>query len=86
MLACPYDWSAAATPIEHWLGGHSQRGANHGATEPILRSLLSPDHHPGSIPRLQLKAETDNLSWHVRLHDRSTMKYSVHAVAADVLE
>ena len=86
MLACPYDWSAAATPIEHWLGGHSQRSDNRGATEPILRSLLSPDHHPGSIPRLQLKAEADNLSWHVRLHDRSTMKYSVHAVAADVME
>ncbi len=86
ILACPYDWSAAATPVEHWLGGHSQRSDFRGASEPVLKALLSPEHHSGSVPRLKFSAEADNLPWHVRLHDRSTMKYSVHAVAADVME
>ena len=26
ILSTPYDWSPRATPIEAWLGGHSQRG------------------------------------------------------------
>ena len=26
VLASPYDWSPQATPLEAWLGGHSQRG------------------------------------------------------------
>ena len=84
ILACPYDWSAAATPIEHWLGGHSQRCDSRGATEPVLRSMLTPGAHPCAIQGLQMIAEADNLPWHVRLHDRSTMQYSVHAIVAKV--
>ena len=86
ILACPYDWSAAATPIEHWLGGHSQRCDSRGASEPVLRSLFNTGEHPYAIPGLRIAAEADHLPWHVRLHDRSTMQYSVHAVVAKVEE
>ena len=86
ILACPYDWSAGATPIEQWLGGHSQRCDSRGASEPVLRSLFKVGEHPYAISGLRITAEADHLKWHVRLHDRSTMQYSVDAVVAKVEE
>lgn len=83
VLACPYDWSPAATPLETWLGGHSQRAPQAGDCETILRSLLTPGSHPNSINTLKLMAERDNLPWQVRLHERSTMTYKLHLVAAE---
>ena len=83
VLACPYDWSPTATAVESWLGGHSQRGKPGGSPEAILRDLLTPEAHPGSINTLRLVAEREDLPWHVRLHDRSTMKYRVHLVVAE---
>jgi len=80
VLACPYDWSSAVTPMEGWIGGHSQRGATHGAPEPLLRSLLTPGAHPLSLESLQLKGEIDNQVWTVRHHDRSYTEYNVHIV------
>lgn len=41
-LTCPYDWSPGATPVEAWLGGHSERSDSNGAPEKVLRSLLTP--------------------------------------------
>jgi SAM-dependent methyltransferase/uncharacterized protein YbaR (Trm112 family) len=83
VLACPYDWSAAATPLEAWLGGHSQRSPTAGSSEAVLRSLLTPGAHPSSLGTLKLMAEREGLPWHVRLHDRSTMTYRLHMVAAE---
>jgi SAM-dependent methyltransferase/uncharacterized protein YbaR (Trm112 family) len=80
VISTPYDWSAAATPIEGWLGGHSQRGPAAGASEPALRALLTPGG-PTSVPGLEWLAEGD-LPWHVRMHDRSVVAYSTHVVAA----
>jgi SAM-dependent methyltransferase/uncharacterized protein YbaR (Trm112 family) len=74
VLATPYDWSPNATPIEQWLGGHSQRGPHRGASEPVLRTLLGPE--------LEVVAEEEALPWQVRVHDRSTMRYDVHLVVA----
>lgn len=85
ILACPYDWSTGATPIEGWLGGHSQRCEGQGASDTTLRSLLTPGHPAHAFPNLQLVAEQDDLPWHVRLHDRSTMKYRVHLLVAEVV-
>lgn len=82
VLACPYDWSLAATPLEGWLGGHSQRTPLGGASEAILRSLLTPGASPHSIPGLRLVGEQENLPWHVRLHERSTMLYQTHLLVA----
>ena len=83
VLVAPYDWSPGATPIEGWIGGHSQRGPTRGATEPLLTMLLTPGAHPQSIAGLRLRAQISELPWHVRLHDRSTMLYQSHVVAVD---
>jgi SAM-dependent methyltransferase len=82
VLATPYDWSPGATPVEAWIGGHSQRGDDHGASEPLLRSLLTPGAHPQSSGRLRLTAEIQHVPWRARLHERSIVEYTVHVVAA----
>jgi len=78
VLACPYDWSAAATPMESWVGGHSQRSETHGAPEPFLRSLLTPGAHPMAIENLEMVAEIEDQEWNLRVHDRSRTVYSTH--------
>jgi SAM-dependent methyltransferase/uncharacterized protein YbaR (Trm112 family) len=85
VFATPYDWSSGVTPVEAWIGGHSQRGPDHGASEPLLRSLLTPGAHPQSSDRLRLTAEIQHMPWHARLHDRSFVEYTVHIVAAEAL-
>lgn len=83
ILSCPYDWSASVTPIETWLGGHSQRCAAGGSSEPLLRTLLTPGPQAGSIRTLRLIGERDDLAWHVRMHHRSVMTYQPHLVVAE---
>jgi SAM-dependent methyltransferase/uncharacterized protein YbaR (Trm112 family) len=73
IVSTPYDWSASATPVEHWLGGHSQRGPESGAAEPMLRRLMSDS--------FEIEHE-DDVPWRVRLHDRSAVDYAVHLVTA----
>jgi SAM-dependent methyltransferase/uncharacterized protein YbaR (Trm112 family) len=82
LASTPYDWSTGATPFEAWLGGHSQRGEEGGAAEPILRRLLTSAAHPQSIHGLELLAEADDVPWTVRLHERSAMSYLVHLLVA----
>ncbi|KRT56427.1 class I SAM-dependent methyltransferase [endosymbiont of Ridgeia piscesae] len=82
IMATPYDWSPAVTPLESWIGGHSQRGSNAGAAEPLLRSLLTPEAHPQSVKGMQLTNEITNFPWHTRIHDRSIMQYRAHLVTA----
>lgn len=77
IISTPYDWSSGATPVESWLGGHSQRSANRGASEPVLRALLQ-KQHPQAIQELCLISEIENVPWSVRLHDRSEMCYQTH--------
>lgn len=81
VIATPYDWSSAATPVEGWIGGHSQRGPQHGASEPLMRALLTPGAHPQSVEGLRLVGEHPGVPWHLRLHDRATMAYAVHVLA-----
>lgn len=71
IVSTPYDWSASATPVEQWLGGHSQRGAEGGAAEPVLRRVMS--------EQFELVSERE-VPWRVRLHDRSAVDYAVHVV------
>lgn len=82
VLSCPYDWSANATPTEAWIGGHSRRGDSQGASEPVLRSLVTPGMHQQSIEDLHIDREIENVPWHVRMHDRSYVAYSVHMIVA----
>lgn len=81
VLACPYDWSPGAAAIEGWLGGHSQRGPNAGASEPVLRAWLGASGD-SALEALRIERELDDLPWRVRLHDRSVMHYRLHAVIA----
>ena len=78
ILTTPYDWSDAATPVEQWLGGHSQRGGVQGDSAAMLRSLLTPGGHPQSVDGLRILAEREHLPWQTRLHDRSTVSYDAH--------
>lgn len=80
VLATPYDWSPAATAVEAWLGGHSQRGPHHGDPEPVLRGLFDPTW-PQAVPGLRIVGEALDLPWQVTLHRRSALHYRVHAVA-----
>lgn len=72
IVSTPYDWSPGATPVEQWLGGHSQRSESRGASEPVLRSLMS--------RHFEIIDEDAHVPWHVRLHDRATAQYDVHVV------
>lgn len=81
LIATPYDWSPNATPVEAWIGGHSQRGPDKGAAEPLLRALLTPGAHPQSVKGLTITGEIENLPWLTRLHERSTVAYSSHLIA-----
>ena len=80
LLATPFDWSTRATPVEGWIGGHSQRGAGSGAAEPLLHGLLTEGAHPLSIDGLRLLATAEH-AWHTRLHDRSAVQYRSHLMA-----
>lgn len=83
LLTCPYDWSPGATPVEAWIGGHSQRGPSRGASEPALRALLTPGAHPAAISGLRIVAEEESIPWRVRLHDRSAVEYRVHLIVVE---
>lgn len=83
IVATPHDWSANATAPEAWLGGHSQRGPQGGACEPVLRALLTPGGHPATVPGLELRAEDDDVPWLVRLHERSHVRYRAQLLVAE---
>jgi SAM-dependent methyltransferase len=85
ILACPYDWSASVTPIENWLGGHSQRGPGAGHSDGLLRNLLTPGAHPQSCSDLRMIYEADHLPWQTRLHARSLVRYLAHLVVVQSL-
>jgi SAM-dependent methyltransferase/uncharacterized protein YbaR (Trm112 family) len=75
LLCTPFDWSTAATPMESWVGGHSQRGAEAGDSRAALHALLAQ-----AELGLQIRAETDSIPWQVRIHERSIMHYACLAV------
>lgn len=81
LLATPYDWTPRATPLETWIGGHSQRGPTAGAAEPFLRALLTTAAHPESVPGLALLGEDVGFPWNTRLSDRACVRYLSHLVA-----
>ena len=81
LLATPFDWAIRATPAEHWIGGHSQRGDGMGAAEPLLAALLSSGVHPRSAADMKLIG-TGEIAWHTRLHDRAAVAYRSHLAAA----
>lgn len=80
LIALPFDWTDRVTGMEHWLGGHSQRGWHQGRAEDVLDLLLS-DGEMAAGP-LRRTGEAAEIPWHVRLHDRSCMHYTCRMVSA----
>jgi SAM-dependent methyltransferase len=78
LLSTPYDWSVTATPLEGWLGGHSQRGPAGGSSAEELRRILSPDAAAGVDTGLTIAAERDGVPWRVYGNERSHTEYSLH--------
>ncbi len=83
LVTSPYDWSPGATPIEAWIGGHSQRTSEAGRSEAVLRRLLTPGAHPAAVPGLQIVAEEVSIPWRVRMHERSTVEYEAHLLVVE---
>lgn len=80
VLSVPFDWAGQVTPVEAWLGGHSQRSGHAGSPEAILDLLLS--EGPLAAGGLRRTGAVGEVPWHVRLHDRSCMYYSAYLVVA----
>jgi hypothetical protein len=78
LVAAPYDWSAAATSVGQWIGGHSQRGDSGGSSVEELRRILAPDAAAGVDTGLDVVAEREQLPWRVYVHERASMDYAVH--------
>jgi SAM-dependent methyltransferase/uncharacterized protein YbaR (Trm112 family) len=76
LIASPFDWNPAVTPVEAWVGGHSPHDERQGRSERVLRSLIGGEH-PAAVEGLELIDEIDGLEWPFRLHDRSVMHYRV---------
>ncbi|HTQ47153.1 MAG TPA: class I SAM-dependent methyltransferase [Polyangiaceae bacterium] len=75
LLGTPFDWATRATPLEQWIGGHSQRGPDEGSAIGRFRTLLG-----GDVPLATL-AEDPSFPWHTRVHERATMQYLAYLVA-----
>mgnify|MGYP003378207693 CR=1 FL=1 len=78
LVSTPYDWTTTAAAMEHWIGGHSQRGEHGGASEPELRRLLSADLRTGIDTGLTIADERPAVPWHLTLNARSVMHYQLH--------
>ncbi len=76
LIACPFDWSPSVTPMEQWIGGHSQRASHKGAPETALDRLLA----DGTIGLAPIGPAKD-VGWRVRLHDRASVDYQTYVVA-----
>jgi len=74
LMATPYDWSVGATPIEGWIGGHSQRAPDMGLPEARMGAILHGGSHP--LPALRLRMQQcQTRSWRVRLSARASLDY-----------
>ncbi len=87
LLASPFDWNASVTPVENWLGGHSQRAEHAGESARVLAMLLSNGDDStrgvGVLAQLRVLAR-DDMDWAVRLHARATTIYKTHLLACEV--
>lgn len=80
IVTTPYDWSSNATPMEAWIGGHSQRSDNHGDSVREMHRVISANAPAAMNTRMVIADEAKNVPWHVYVHERATMTYRVHVV------
>jgi SAM-dependent methyltransferase len=85
VITTPYDWSANATPIEGWIGGHSQRTESQGSSVLEMHRLLSERAPPEIWSRMTIVREVERFPWHVYVHERASMIYQVHLLIARAL-
>jgi SAM-dependent methyltransferase len=78
ILGTPFDWAAGATEASAWLGGHSQRSPHEGSSLTELRRVLSPNCEAGLDTGLTIEAETDQIKWRLRTHERAVTEYDVY--------
>lgn len=84
LLASPFDWTQNVTPMENWLGGHSEHAPHRGEGASVLDMLLSGAAPAGSgIDRLRILAR-DDMEWRVRLYARAMTHYRTHLLACEV--
>lgn len=77
VVASPYDWTSPVTPLEAWLGGHSQRGPQAGSSTAEVRRILARDNRPGGAPELFIDAERDDVRWTTPMHERASVEYQL---------
>lgn len=83
LVATPYDWTIGATPIEGWIGGHSQRSADMGLPERRMAAILRGGDH--ALPGLRLRMQQCHTRpWRVRLSSRSILEYSTDLMTLSV--
>lgn len=80
-LTTPWDWSPGATPVEAWLGGHSQRSPSEGSCQASLRRLASASTRP-----LESVADREGLRWPIRVHAHHRAEYAVSLQAWRALD
>jgi len=81
LLSCPFDWSPRATPVDQWLGGHSQRGPHGGDSAAILHETLGNWQAQQPADALQIIAARDDVPWRMYVHERSHVEYRTHCLA-----
>jgi SAM-dependent methyltransferase/uncharacterized protein YbaR (Trm112 family) len=78
LVCAPYDWTSTATPLDQWLGGHSQRGQAHGSSAAELRRVLA-----AVDTGLSITTERERVAWRVYVNERASMDYAVHLLRLD---
>ena len=66
LMGCPYDWTTSVTPVEAWLGGHSQRSTQQGESGHQLRALFTDRNHPSYVEELEIDGETEQFPWNTK--------------------
>ena len=65
-ISSPFDWSGTNTPVQKWLGGHSQRGGHPDGVDALKAWLKKQERKVTAF---------QEVPWTLRLHDRSTLHY-----------
>ncbi|MEC7986992.1 MAG: methyltransferase domain-containing protein [Myxococcota bacterium] len=81
-LVTPYDWSVNATAYDNWIGGHTAMGSFKGSAEKTVLWYLSSESPFPDLKDIEIIQQIPELSWRLRIHNRSTMHYKIHLIIA----
>ena len=77
-IVTPFDWSPSATPYDNWIGGHSPMRPLNGDPSQNLQWMLSNQSPFPELHNLEMLRTQSDISWRIRIHNRSTMHYNLH--------